>query len=716
MKRRKGLLCIVCCSCFCLSIFVVNNTFATPSSISISISGSPSVTLTSTAEGRFADSGDSTITITTNHAAGYTLTAKASNSTSLEGNNGGSIPSISTAVTPANYADSTYAASNNLNDTWGYKPSIYNSSANTNYLPSPGLDTAQSPVDTLAVTNNANDGSYTVSIGTRITTATAIDSYSNGFVFAVTGNPTPYAITYNKNTTDTVTNMPTNHTTSDSGANGETVTIDSTVPVRDDYTFKGWCSTTTSDDTCSGTVYNPDGGGTDLSFTIDQTSATNAFTLYAMWKNADPCIGSNTLYCKVAAQLKTNSTACTVKINGKCSQDATDLKAVITTPTSSDPAQDTSNSGVFAYNKNAFGTASDANNNNTIYYFRGILDSNIDPTSSASPNYGSNGDSAYYKNYVRLGDTCWRIFRTTGSGGVKMLYNGSYSGGTTANSCANAQTNAQLTAVAFNSSYAYVKGTVYIGLGYQNMHAVGYTYSNVAAGTTTNIALSTLFGSSGNDTTTNTNDSAIKQYIETGWYQQNMTSYTSILEPNAGYCNDRTVFDNTSPYTQLAESTTVIPYGTSSTTQYNFGSRTRNFVNNSTRTLTLACPRGRVDTYSTTTASGGNGQLTYPVALVTADEAALSGGGTGSSTSTTSTNSSNYSYGSFLRSGSHFWLLSPLYTHSSAVGFLLASSGNLINRDVIDANGVRPAISLKFGTTAVSGSGTATDPWVVNAP
>ena len=705
----------------CLTLFlascIVSNSYATPSSISISLSSAPSVDIASTSEGKFGDSGNSTITITTTHAAGYTLTAKASNSTNLEGTNGGSIPSITSAVSPTNYADNTYASSHNLNDTWAYKPSVlYNASTqttnpNTDYLPSPGTGTAQSPIDTLAVTNDANDGSYTVSIGARVSTATAIDEYSNQFVFAVVGNPTPYAITYNKNTTDTVTNMPTNHTTSDPGAIGETVTIDSTVPVRDGYTFKGWCSTTTSDDTCSGTVYNPDGGGTSLNLTINQTSSTNAFTLYAMWK-----VDGINLYDAVAAQLKTNSTACTVTAGGKCSQDDTGLKAVITTPTSSNPAQDTSNSGVFAYNANVFGTASDASNDNTIYYFRGILDSNIDPSSFSSPNYGSNGNSAYYQNYVRLGDTCWRIFRTTGSGGVKMIYNGSYSGGTTANSCANAQTNAQLTTAAFNDTSATVAGTSYTGLQYQNMHAGGYTYSNVAAGTTTNTRLSTLLGSSGNDTTTNTNSSIMKKYIETGWYQQNLTSYTSILEPNAGYCVDRTVFNNTPPYTQQAESTNVIPYGTSGLTYYNFGARTRNFVPNGTRTLTLTCPRGRVDTYSTTTASGGNGQLTYPVALITADEAALSGSGRGDRTSA-SIYSSNYSYGSFLRSGSGFWLLSPTYRVAGGNAYNLYNDGGGINNTIVYyAFGVRPAISLTSGTVATSGSGIATDPWVVNAP
>ena len=694
--------------CFC------DNTYATASTISISITNAGNLTINvpPTTEGKFASGDAATVSITTNHAVGYNLTVKANSSTDLVGT-GSNTNVISSLPTGTSISADTFANDSTYNNMWGYKPQKYNSSTNSTFRPSPSVSG-----DTIDSTSNADNNSYTVSIGAKVTTATPLDSYSNTFIFAVTGKVTPYAITYNQNTTDTVTNMPANHTTSDTGASGETVTIDSTVPVRDGYNFKGWCSTTTSDETCSGTTYNPDGDGTNLTLTINQTSSSNSYTLYAMWESADPCIGSNALYCKVATQLKTNSTACTVKTaDNKCSQDAAGLKAVITTPTSSDPSTDTSNSGVFAYNSSVFGEASDASNDNTIYYFRGILDSNIDPTSSASPNYGSNGDSAYYQNYVRLGNTCWRIVRTTGSGGVKMIYNGSYSGGTTANSCANATGNAQLTTAPFNTSSATVAGTTYTGLEYQNMHAVGYTYSNVAASTTTNTALSTLLGSSGNDTTTNTNSSIIKKYIEIGWYQQNMTNYTSLLEPNAGYCNDRTVFDNTSPYTQQAESTNVIPYGTSGMTQYNFGAYVRNKVANGTRTLTLSCPRGAVDLYSTTTTSGGNGQLTYPVALITVDEAALSGSG-GNGRTSTATQSSNYSYGSFLRSGSYFWLLSPRdrYTYGGAGEFLLSTNGSLYGSYVSSAYGVRPSISLTSGTTATSGSGTAADPWVVLAP
>ncbi|MBR0460878.1 hypothetical protein IJI91_02740 [Candidatus Saccharibacteria bacterium] len=71
-----------------------------------------------------------------------------------------------------------------------------------------------------------------------------------------------------------------------------------------------------------------------------------------------------------------------------------------------------------------------------------------------------------------------------------------------------------------------------------------------------------------------------------------------------------------------------------------------------------------------------------------------------------------------LRSGDNFWLLSPYYRNSSGgvYGFVLYSSGYLSNGYVSVTHGVRPSISLNPGTTAVSGTGTATDPWIVNPP
>ena len=62
------------------------------------------------------------------------------------------------------------------------------------------------------------------------------------------------------------------------------------------------------------------------------------------------------------------------------------------------------------------------------------------------------------------------------------------------------------------------------------------------------------------------------------------------------------------------------------------------------------------------------------------------------------------------------WLLSPgdRYSSGSASGFYLYSGDYLYDSYVYNAYGVRPAISLKFGTSAMNGTGVADDPWIVN--
>ena len=122
--------------------------------------------------------------------------------------------------------------------------------------------------------------------------------------------------------------------------------------------------------------------------------------------------------------------------------------------------------------------------------------------------------------------------------------------------------------------------------------------------------------------------------------------------------------------------------------------------------------RSTVDLYRyVANSTGVSNQLKYPAALLTADELSFAGSGR-----STASEGSSYHANSFLRSGSNFWLLSPNYRNASgsASGFALNSNGALFNSgSVYSARGVRPSISLKLGTTASSGTGTATDPWIV---
>ena len=471
----------------------------------------------------------------------------------------------------------------------------------------------------------------------------------------------------------------------------------STITPPSGYVLAGWCTVRDS----SATAQNPQTTCTGTSYSdaipASEVAANTTLNLYAYWKVLP------TLYEAVAAMSKGKQTNDT--------NDTTGIQAAIRIPTSADRTQDTSNSGVYEYDSdpNAFGPASDASNTSKIYYYRGVLENSVG-------SYGSDGSAVTYPNYVILQsgsskattDTCWRIVRTTGSGGVKMIYNGKWTGST----CANVQTNAQVTTSAFNGGSATNK----------QMVRVGYTYnSTYATNTAKSGTIAQIFGTNSTSSVNNTR-STIKEYIEDTWYASNMTAYTRILEPSAGYCNDRTMNTTTGWTTPLTEDSTIAAtYGASGLQVYYFGAYIRNM--NSAQKPSLTCAkysnvdRSTVDLYrynGTNNAAGSTtaNYLKYPAALLTTDE--LSFAGSGSSAS----NGSPYHDNSFLRSGSNFWLLSPYHRGSNgfAYEFYLASSGGLNLNYVSNSRGVRPAISLKPGTTAASGTGIATDPWVVTAP
>ena len=575
-----------------------------------------------------------------------------------------------------------------------------------------------------------------------------------------------YTLNYDKNTTDTVSNMPSSQsaTVQNDTITNFTLPTDN-IPSRSGYVFAGWG---TSSDQAEPTYKYNNGTFTPSEATVYAND--NPETLYAIWQapreitfNIDSNVSSVQILDPSGDVVSTVTTTGT-KVNltepltytikpthtinyitdaitktsgagtlngekftvgaGTATISITSREAFlydkvaalskgkntdssshfswteITAPTTTSPATDTSTSGVFEWDGKNGGAGIDSNGGSQkIYFYRGILNSD------GSGTYGSDGSANAYPNYVKLANnTCWRIVRTTSTGGVKIIYNGMWNDSTS--TCTNITTSAQLTTSPFNNTSATVAGTFYTGLQHQNIHAVGYTYSSLAAGTTAATPISTIFGSTGNDTTTNTNSSIIKQYIE-DWYEDNMTAYTSKLEGDAGYCNDRTLNEGTSWTTPLTDSDTIVPYSTSSMTQYYFGSRIRN-VGASIFSPTLTCPRGKVDLYSfANNAGNGNGQLTYPVALLTADEASLAGNGW--------IGTSAYNAKSYLHSGSAFWLLSPSNhgTLGYAYGILVGSDGGLGYSFVYYATGVRPVISLSSGTRIHSGSGTATDPWVV---
>jgi len=141
------------------------------------------------------------------------------------------------------------------------------------------------------------------------------------------------------------------------------------------------------------------------------------------------------------------------------------------------------------------------------------LDTNIDfsvaPTEATSGVYKMNSTNSdkypvyYYRgivsnNNVKFAGFCWKMVRTTSTGGVKLIYNGVPGSD---GSCNNTGTATRIGECKFNSSHDDTK-------------YVGYTYD------------------------TNTN-STVKTYID-DWYYKNMVSYTGMLE-DTEWCNDRSV-------------------------------------------------------------------------------------------------------------------------------------------------------------------------------
>ena len=689
-RRSTGLimLSIVALIAVMLPFCVGDSAFATSPTLTVSIPDPvlDLIVLPKSSDGTFASSADMSFTVTTDNYSGYTLSIASgttgANETNLvsSGNALATLPANSSLTAEA-FATATYK------NKWGYKPSKLNSAANTTYRPSP-----TSTGDLIENYGSAGTNiSYTISIGANVGLDQPLGEYTNTFVITAVANLTSYSITYNANDGNSgndTTNMPSpNPQTGNVDTNTTSITLAS-APSRNGYDFMGWCTVQVADDAaCTGTEYTASD-----TYNIN-FQGTNTFMLYARWAEA-----RQTLYDTVAAMSK-----------GKQTNDdnaTTGIQAAITVPTSADRTEDTSNSGVYEYDPTVFGVSSDASNDYKIYYYRGVLENSVG-------SYGSDGSAVTYPNYVILdadgnkttADTCWRIVRTTGSGGVKMVYNGKWTGST----CANATTKAQVTTKAFNGTSST----------YQQIVRVGYTYNETyAVNTAKSGTIAEIFGTNSTPSVNNKR-SDIKEYIEDTWYAGNMTDYTSILEPSAGYCNDRTMNTSTSWTTPLAESSTIAAtYGTSGLQAYYFGAYPRNMSTAQPPSLTCATKgsvdRSTVDLYRyVANSTGVSNELKYPVALLTADEMSFAGSGR-----STASQGSSYHANSYLRSGSLFWLLSPYlrYSGGNAVGFHLSSNGTLNINGVGSANGVRPAISLTSGTTAASGSGTATDPWVVTAP
>ena len=204
-----------------------------------------------------------------------------------------------------------------------------------------------------------------------------------------------------------------------------------------------------------------------------------------------------------------------------------------------------------------------------------------------------------------------------------------------------------------------------------------------------------MYGTAGSTTYAathaNTNSSTIKTTLDT-WYQNNLISYSSLIA-DSGFCGDRSLKRGTGIGTAVTE----------------YGSKTSQFK----------CPQNN-DLYTLLTSTKGNKALTYPIGLISAGEV----------------NYATASTGCYIITGETFWTMSPAKStlHSSGSGPGSSSSSGSSSATVVSVlhgyivgnslglsleyigntyTGVRPVINLKSTVTVKSGTGTSSDPYVI---
>ena len=313
----------------------------------------------------------------------------------------------------------------------------------------------------------------------------------------------------------------------------------------------------------------------------------------------------------------------------------------------------------------------------TVTEFTSISGANEHVLNNAPDDYGT---SYYYRgnvtdNFVSFADKTWRIVRINGDGTVRLI----------------------LDDVAKDASGNVIKTA--FNTNYNDNTYVGYMYGTV--GSTTYDA-----------THENINDSTIKQAVDK-WYEDNLkTNYANFLADTL-FCNDKTLASNGigGVSTQYGYGTNKTYYASTERLRYSTGT-----TSITTAKPTFKCSESATNDYSrftvdVATLSNGNktnGDLTYPIGLLSADEVAYAG-----AYKAAQTNQSYYLYNSSITS--FWWLSSPgFYNGSSACEWSVSGSYGFINAYNVSSTHVfRPSINLKAELLINGGDGTSSNPYTV---
>lgn len=492
-------------------------------------------------------------------------------------------------------------------------------------------------------------------------------------------NVVTYSINYELNGGTQSDNPPSEYTI-------ETETFDLEIPVKTGYNFKGWFTNKDFKDETENSV---------------KIGTTGNKTYYAKWEKIKDYKGWN-----IYDVLRD-----TASMDNEKSTFVSGEKGIDFSKTSSA----TNGHGIYTYSASkddAFPT----------YYYRGNVDN----------------------NNVIFGGFCWKIVRTTETGGTKLVYNGVPTNGT----CNNTGSAAQLKNTKFSlkagtlAAGGYSLGTTYVqnvkkyadvAIGtifakdvkyengqytlidkyvvdqdfYNNKFEIlsKYHYTCLNSTDTCNevkyvyyardsdkklfyIILSNgerqtdaLFNAITNSS--NTTKSNIRTFVD-NWYTSNLTPYSDYIEDTV-WCNDRSI-PELGGWKSNGNVQEVMQYGA-----YN-----RNAV---LFKPSLTC-QSKNDRF-TKSLETGNGLLDNSIGLLTLDETSLSG----------------YVYFtdsiSYLDNGLIWWTMSPgMVAAASNYTFVNYSISDHVSAD-FSKSGVRPSISLKYGTQVSDGNGTADNPFIL---
>ena len=374
-------------------------------------------------------------------------------------------------------------------------------------------------------------------------------------------------------------------------------------------------------------------------------------------------------------------------------------------------------------------------------------------------NYGT---SYYYRgavdnNYVSYAGFIWKIVRINGDGSIRLIYNGNSTSSTgvdtgiaatyfsdviddptyvgymygkdfalkeqfSENEKSNFISASQTTLYYFADSYEFdsstekfnLAGNFFRGTWPDNYEKIisdyPYTCLSLSKSGKCNFVVKALeyvsngtmkanyvsYSSKSYDSTlTNTNDSYIKTVIDS-WYENNIlnvkdsndNSYSNYLNDTI-FCNDRSLYSGDG-------------YSLHFATVYGVRNRTGSTIYKASPSLICSQFADKF----TVSSSSGNGALSYPIGLISADEAMFAGG---------LPNVVNENY--YLNNGVTNYTMTPFRFYPQYVGAAIMSihgDGRVGSGLARVTRNVRPVINLKSDVKIISGDGMAANPFIIS--